>query len=60
MRQLKKVVFPAPLGPMRPTISPLLTVRSTPRTAVSPPKRMVTPLASSTVVVAGVVVVVVM
>jgi hypothetical protein len=34
---------------MRPTISPLLTVRSTFRTAVRPPKRIVTPRASSTV-----------
>ncbi len=56
VRQLKKVVLPAPLGPMRPTISPELTVRSTLRTAVRPPKRMVTPLASSTGLVAVVVV----
>lgn len=44
---------------MSPTISPALTVRSTLRTAVSPPKRMVTPLASRTVVVVFVVVVMV-
>ncbi|CAM5688113.1 hypothetical protein SGLAM104S_03389 [Streptomyces glaucescens] len=60
VRQLKKVVFPAPLGPMRPTISPVFTVRSTPRTAVRPLKRIVTPLASSTAVLVGAVVVVVM
>ena len=29
LRRLKQVVFPAPFGPMRPTISPASTVRST-------------------------------
>src|SRR5689334_679021 len=32
-RQLKKVDLPAPLGPMRPMISPSATARSAPRTA---------------------------
>src|SRR5215472_34292 len=40
--QLKKVDFPAPLGPMRPTISPSATVRSASATAVKPAKRLVT------------------
>ena len=44
--QLKKVVLPAPLGPIRPTIWPGPTVRSTSRTATSPPNRRVTLRAS--------------
>src|SRR5690349_24196722 len=40
--QLKKVDLPAPLGPMRPTISPSSTVRSASATAVKPAKRLVT------------------
>src|SRR5579864_3532113 len=40
--QLKKVDFPAPLGPMRPTISPSSTARSASDTAVKPAKRFVT------------------
>ena len=51
VRQLKKVVFPAPLGPMRPTISPSCTFMLTSSTAVRPPKRIVTPLASRTIFV---------
>ena len=44
--QLKKVVLPAPLGPMSPTICPGPTDMSTSRTATSPPKRRVTLRAS--------------
>ena len=36
------VVFPAPSGPMRPNISPRLTVYDTPATASVVPKRFVT------------------
>src|ERR1700686_5267428 len=39
----KSVDFPAPLGPIRPKISPACTSRSTSRTATSPPKRLVRP-----------------
>src|SRR5437762_8936408 len=35
----KSVVFPAPLGPMTPTISPSITSKSTDASASSPPKR---------------------
>src|SRR5947199_9119529 len=38
--QLKIVVFPAPLGPMRPTISNSSTLMETSRNACSPPKRI--------------------
>src|SRR6266566_3326353 len=38
------VDLPAPLGPMRPTISPGETVSDTPSTAVTPPNRTVSPL----------------
>src|SRR5579863_6547651 len=41
-RQLKKVDLPAPLGPMRPTISPPSTARSAPATALKAPKVLVT------------------
>src|SRR5262249_36279799 len=44
---LKSVVLPAPLGPMMPTISPGPTRSETSRTAVSPPKRLVTASSSS-------------
>src|SRR5215470_15215492 len=44
---LKSVVLPAPLGPMMPTISPGAARRETSRTAVSPPKRLVTASSSS-------------
>src|SRR6185312_13989025 len=40
--QLKKVDLPAPLGPMRPTISPLSTWRSAPATALKLPKALAT------------------
>ncbi len=36
------VVFPAPLGPMRPKMRPGLTERLSPSTAVKSPKRFVT------------------
>src|SRR6266851_4083510 len=41
LRRLKQVVFPAPFGPMSPTISPSSTARSTRLTAASPPKYFV-------------------
>src|SRR4051812_17099454 len=44
---LSRVVLPAPLGPMMPRISPGATVSDTLSTAVTPPKRTVTPRASS-------------
>src|SRR3546814_13199779 len=40
---LKNVVFPAPLGPIKPSICPASISRSTRSTAVRPPKRTVTP-----------------
>src|SRR5213596_975895 len=43
---LKKVVFPAPLGPMIEAIRPSSSSKSTVFSAVNPPKRLVTPLAS--------------
>jgi hypothetical protein len=39
---LKAVVFPAPFGPIRPTISPGSAVKETPSSATIPPKRFVT------------------
>src|SRR5262249_22877088 len=44
---LNSVVLPAPLGPMMPTISPGAARTETWRTAVSPPKRLVTASSSS-------------
>src|SRR5580658_8486991 len=46
-RQLKKVDLPAPLGPMRPMISPSSTVRSAPATAQKLPNALETFVASS-------------
>src|SRR6058998_515741 len=46
--QLNAVVLPAPLGPIRPTISHSSTFRLRPSTAVRPPKRMVSSRTSST------------
>src|SRR5499426_3015232 len=43
VRQLKKVLLPAPLGPMTARISPRATSKLTPLSAVSPPKRTVSP-----------------
>ena len=37
------VVFPAPLGPRKPKVSPLLTSKSIPRTASSSPYFLVKP-----------------
>src|SRR5262249_34586395 len=45
--QWKSVVLPEPFGPISPTISPASTETSTPASAVSPPKCLVTPLTSS-------------
>src|SRR5512142_1483043 len=45
--QLKSVVFPAPFGPMRPTISPAATSNDTSEFAASPPKNLLTCLISS-------------
>src|SRR5580704_9988245 len=46
-RQLKKVDLPAPLGPIRPMISPSSTVRSAPDTARKLPNAFETLVASS-------------
>src|ERR1043165_8142427 len=46
--QLKIVVLPAPLGPMRPTISNSPTLMLTSRSACSPPNRMDTSRVSRT------------
>src|SRR5690606_29224997 len=40
---LKKVVFPAPFGPMRATIEPASTWNSSTDTATTPPKERCTP-----------------
>src|SRR6185295_6196737 len=40
VRTLKTVVFPAPLGPIRPKISPSPTSKPTPLSAARPPKAM--------------------
>src|SRR5690348_13296427 len=45
--QLKKVDLPAPLGPMRPTISPSSTSSPAPSSARKLPKARETPVASS-------------
>ena len=45
--QLKRVLFPAPLGPMMLRISPSFTVKETSSTAVNPPNRFVIPSTSS-------------
>src|SRR6266404_3762845 len=39
LNRLKQVVLPAPFGPIRPTISPVSTVRLRLLTAARPPKR---------------------
>src|SRR5580704_10203087 len=46
-RTLTSVVFPAPFGPIRPTIAPGSSVNETPSIAASPPKRTETPSATS-------------
>ena len=45
--QLKQVVFPEPLGPMRPRISPSLTSKDTEFRAVKPPNFLVSSLTVS-------------
>src|SRR5439155_12378776 len=47
--RLTVVLLPEPLGPIRPTISPSFTVRSSPSTARTPPKWRDTAFSSSTV-----------
>ena len=48
VRQLKNVLLPAPFGPMMARISPRWTSKLTLLSAVSPPKRMVSPSVRST------------
>jgi len=43
---LKKVDLPEPLGPIKPCTVPGWTFRSTPETAFSPPKLLLSPLVS--------------
>src|SRR4051794_3872511 len=43
VRQLKKVLLPAPFGPITARISPRWTAKSMPESAVKPPKRTVRP-----------------
>src|SRR5919206_4660022 len=50
--QLNSVVLPAPLGPMRPTISPLSTTSETLLLAIRPPKRFVADSTLSSVAIA--------
>ena len=45
--QLTSVVLPEPFGPIRPSRSPGCTSRSTPSSATKPPKRLLSPLTSS-------------
>src|SRR3954462_11732099 len=45
--RLNIVVLPAPLGPIRPAISPALTLSETASTAATPPKRLDTDRVSS-------------
>src|SRR6185436_1523564 len=52
VKTLKKVVLPAPLGPMMEAIRPSSSTKSTPFRAVSPPKRFETPRASRSTVTA--------
>src|SRR5215207_4739480 len=51
--RLKTVVLPAPLGPMMLTSSPSATVSAKSLTAVTPPKRRVRPVSSSSAVIAS-------
>ena len=44
--QLKRVLFPAPLGPMMLRISPSATVKEMSSLATSPPNRFVIPWTS--------------
>src|ERR1700687_3162603 len=45
--QLKSVVLPAPLGPIRPQIAPRATSNETLSSAVTPPNRIVSPRTAS-------------
>jgi hypothetical protein len=47
VRQLKSVVLPAPLGPMRPPMAPRGSAKDTPSTARWPPKTLVTSVATN-------------
>src|SRR2546430_11737839 len=51
--RLKTVVFPEPLGPMRPTISPSCTWRPRSSTARRPPKSFVRRSASRSAILRG-------
>src|ERR1700722_15296483 len=48
-RTLMSVVFPAPFGPISPTISPGSSVNETPSIAASPPKRTEAPSVTSAI-----------
>src|ERR1700735_494793 len=45
--QLKSVVLPVPLGPIKPQIAPRATSKETSSSAVTPPNRIVTPRTAS-------------
>ena len=45
--QLNSVVLPAPFGPISPQMAPLATSKLTSSSAVTPPKRIVTPSTAS-------------
>jgi hypothetical protein len=45
--KLKKVVFPAPFGPIKPVILPVATSIPACRTALTPPKVLHSPWAES-------------
>src|SRR5690606_5711622 len=53
VRHLKKVLFPAPFGPIRQRSSRSRRMKSTWLTAVTPPKRMVNPRVSTTISAKG-------
>src|SRR4051812_32361563 len=48
LMQLNRVVLPAPLGPMRPQISPCATSKAGPSRATTPPNRTTTSFTDST------------
>src|SRR4030095_8756033 len=50
---LKKVVLPAPLGPMMEAMRPSSSSKFTPLRAISPPNRLVMPLASRSTAMSG-------
>src|SRR5215470_7232370 len=54
VKTLKNVVLPAPFGPMIEAICPSSSEKSRAWSAVSPPKRLVTPRASRTVAISAV------